>query len=152
MYRRRVDVCWLAPCSRTSTFTPSGWVIARLPIAPPSGCPSLSSWRRGGLGREPRALVLADQAGLPDPDVEMIPREDLVDGPLPLRVEGGIPWPFPQRGPPVALEAGGLFEEVGDPAVAASQEGLEERFAWVLVEDSHVVETAHPGLDGPELR
>src|SRR5262245_27586148 len=114
-----------------STFTPSGWVIARLPLAPPSGCRSLPSWGRGGLGREPRALVLADQAGLADPDVEMIPRKDLVEGPLPLRVEGGISRPFPDRGPPVALEARSLLQEIGDPAIAASQERLEKRFARV---------------------
>src|SRR5512132_1480306 len=112
MYRRRVDVCWLAPCSRTSSLPPSGCVIARLRLVSTSGRRRRLSGGGGWLRREPRALVLADQACLPHADVEMVPGQRLLERALPVRVEVGVAVPLPERRAPVALEARRTLQEV----------------------------------------
>src|SRR5205814_5669387 len=99
----------------------------------------------------PRPLVLANQPGLLDPDLEMVPREQLVRGPLPMGVEVGVAFPLAQGGSPIAVERRSPLDEIAHPPVAAGEERLEVRLPRILMKDTDVREAADPRLDRPEL-
>src|SRR6266540_6952827 len=106
---------------------------------------------------EPGALPLAQEAGLSDAHLQVIPRKRLGRLPEAPRVEGGIAVPLAQGPAPVAIHARGHFDEVGDTPVAAGQQRLEPRFARVLVHHAHgqpagaVLDDLELGLQAPRV-
>src|SRR5229473_1376583 len=88
----------------------------------------------GHRGAEARPLPFAQEPGLLDADVEVVPRECLRRLPRPARIEAGVALPLAQRPPPIAVE-----------------HGLEPRLARVLVDHAHIVQAARAALDDLEL-
>ena len=80
----------------------------------------------------------------------MIPRHDLARAALAPGVEGRIHVPLAERLAPVAVEARGDLEKVGDAAVATRQQRLEPSLARVLVHHPHL-EPPGAALDRFEL-
>jgi len=73
--------------------------------------------------------VLPQEARLPHADVEMVPRQGLVERSLAVRVEVGIARPLAERAAPVAVPARRLLQEVRDPAIPPREAFLQALLA-----------------------